>query len=85
MRVTRAALLAPVVAIAVLMLAFTGEDAAGSCPGSVRCGARRLPAPITITAGRRAYRIARDGRVSRTSPNRGIYFRDAAWFPGTGT
>jgi hypothetical protein len=69
----------------VLMLAFTGEDAAGSCPGSVRCGARRLPAPITITAGRRAYRIARDGRVSRTSPNRGIYPRDAAWFPGTGT
>ena len=51
MRVTRAALLALVVAIAVLTLAFTGEDAAGSCTGSGRCAAQRLPAPVTITAG----------------------------------
>ena len=85
MRVTRAALLALVVAIAVLTVAFTGEDAAGSCRGSVRCTARRLPAPVTITAGRLAYRIARDGRASRTSPPRSPYPHDATWFPGTDT
>ena len=85
MRVTRAALLALVVAIAVLTVAFTGEDAASSCRGSVRCTARRLPAPVTITAGRLAYRIARDGRASRTSPPRSPYPHDATWFPGTDT
>ena len=85
MRVTRAALLSLVVAIAVLTLAFTGEDAAGSCTGSGRCATQRLPAPVTITAGHAAYRIARDGRVSHTSPPRSPYPRDATWFPGTNT
>ena len=85
MRVTRAALLSLVVAIAVLTLAFTGQDAAGSCTGSGRCAAQRLPAPVTITAGHAAYRIARDGRVSHTSPPRSPYPRDATWFPGTNT
>ena len=85
MRVTRAALLALVAVITALTLAFTGEDAAGTCPLSVRCVAQRLPAPITIAAGQVAYRIARDGRVSRATPARSPYPRDAAWFPGTDT
>jgi hypothetical protein len=84
-RVTRAALLAFVVVIAVLTLVFTGEDAAGSCAGSRRCATQRLPAPVTITAGRVAYRIARDGRVSRTVPPPSPYPPDATWFPGTNT
>ena len=85
MRVIRAALQSLVVGIAVLTLAFTGQDAAGSCTGSGRCAAQRLPAPVTITAGHAAYRIARDGRVSRTSPSRSPYPSDATWFPGTNT
>lgn len=85
MRVIRAALLTVVVAIAVLTVAFTGQDAAGSCTGSGRCAAQRLPAPITITAGSAAYRIAPNGRVSRTSPSPSPYPSDATWFPGTDT
>jgi hypothetical protein len=85
MRIARAALLAPVIAFAMLTLAFTGQDAAGLCAGSVRCAAQQLPAPITITAGRVDYRIATDGRVSRISPLQSPYPLDAAWFPGTGS
>jgi hypothetical protein len=85
MRVTRAALLALVAAIAMLTIAFTGQDAAGSCTGSALCAARRLPAPVTITAGSVAYRIARDGRVSRASPSPSPYPSDATWFPRTNT
>lgn len=51
----------------------------------MRCAAQQLPAPITITAGRVAYRVATDGHVSRISPLRSPYPLGAAWFPGTGT
>jgi hypothetical protein len=45
----------------------------------------RLPAPITITAGRGTYRIGRDGRVRRVAAPRSPYPKAAAWFPGTDT
>ncbi len=45
----------------------------------------RLPAPITITAGRAIYRIGRDGRVRRTAAPPSPYPRAASWFPATDT
>jgi hypothetical protein len=45
----------------------------------------RLPAPITITAGRASYRIGRDGRVRRTAAPPSPYPRAASWFPATDT
>jgi hypothetical protein len=82
MRVTRVLLVVLVVAVAAI--ALVDEDPADLCAGSLRCAAQRLPAPITLMAGRVAYRIARDGHVSRVSAPRSRYPRGAAWFPGTG-
>ena len=45
----------------------------------------RLPAPITVAAGRATYRIERDGRAVRTAAPPSAYPRAAMWFPGTGT
>jgi len=56
-----------------------------SCAVGSRCETVRLPAPITIAAGRASYRIGRDGRVVRTAAPPSSYPRAAMWFPGTGT
>lgn len=86
MRFSAAALPALLVAIAAPALAGgTGRDGAGACPGSARCVAVRLPAPIVIGNGRLSYRIATAGRVTRVPVPPGPYPRDAIWFPGTAT
>ena len=56
-----------------------------SCAVGSRCETGRLPAPITIAAGRATYRIPRDGRVLRAAAPPSPDPRGASWFPGTGT
>lgn len=85
MHLDRAAPPALVVGIAVLTLGLGGQDPARTCPDYARCAANALPAPITVMTGRVTYHVARDGRVSPTSPSPRPYPRNANWFPGTGT
>lgn len=63
---------------------MTHEDAAGACGARGVCVLRQ-PAPITISAGRVSYRIARDGRAGRVVAASSSYPRGASWFPATGT
>ena len=56
-----------------------------ACAVRSACVAGRLPAPITITAGRATYRIGRDGRVRRVAAPPSPYPRAASWFPATDT
>jgi hypothetical protein len=79
-----------------LLLVLSPFGIAALAPGSVSratracavrsaCVVGRLPAPITITAGRATYRIGRDGRVLRTAAPPSPYPRAASWFPATDT
>lgn len=79
-----------------LLLVLSPIGIAAVAPGSVgratqfcavrpACATVRLPAPITIAAGRATYHIGRDGRVRRVSAPPSPYPRTAMWFPGTGT
>ena len=79
-----------------LLLVLSPFGIAALAPGSVGratqscavrrgCATVRLPAPITITAGRAIYRIGRDGRVRRTAAPPSPYPRAASWFPATDT
>jgi hypothetical protein len=89
MRGTRALLVAILVGVAVLAPRSLGESATRACASPLPCSGVRLPAPITIAAGRvlgaDTYRIARDGRVRRAASPQSPFPRGAAWFPGTGT
>jgi hypothetical protein len=70
--------------IAALAPGSVGQ-ATRACAVRSACRAPRLPAPITIAAGRATYRIGRDGRVHRAAAPSNPYPRAAIWFPGTGT
>lgn len=63
--------------VAVLAPASAGR-ATGAWP-------TRLPASITIEAGRATFRIERDGRVRRVAAAPSAYPKAASYFPGTGT
>jgi hypothetical protein len=49
--------------------------------GSAASRQIRLPAPITVQAGKGTFEIARDGHVARVPPRLSPYPRDAAVFP----
>jgi hypothetical protein len=70
--------------IAALVPGSVGQ-ATQVCPGQRPCATLRLPASITIAAGRVTYRIGVDGRVRRTPAPANPYPRGASWFPGTDT
>ena len=55
------------------------------CPGQRPCATVRLPASITIAAGRVTYRIEVYGRVRRAPAPANPYPHGASWFPGTDT
>ena len=84
MRAARLLLVLSPFGIAALAPGSVGR-ATQSCAVGSRCETVRLPAPITIAAGRASYRIGRDGRVVRTAAPPSSYPRAAMWFPGTGT
>lgn len=69
------AALASVVALLALASAVGDADAVHTV----------LPAPVTITAGKATFRIARDGQLGRAVATPLPFPRDAAWFPGTGS
>ena len=77
---------------AVAVLAGAGALAAGSLgdgPAAL-CGPRlclreRLPAPVTFTTAHAAFRIARDGRVTRVAAPRSASPTEAVVFPATGS
>ncbi len=89
MRGIRALLVAALIGVAVLGAGSLGESATRACPGPLPCLGVRLPAPITVEAGRvlgaDTFRIGRDGRVRRTASPSSPFPGGAAWFPGTGT
>lgn len=66
-------------------LAVGLSQSAAGCALPARCLPVRLPAPISITAGPRDYRITRDGRVQRVAPPRSPYPGNATLFQGTST
>ena len=84
MRAARLLLVLSPFGIAALAPGSVGR-ATQSCAVGSQCETVRLPAPITIAAGRVSYRIERDGRVRRTAAPPSPYPRAAIWFPGTGT
>ena len=53
--------------------------------GDANAAHRLLPAPVTVTAGRATFRIARDGDVRRVAATPLPFPPDAAWFPATGS
>ena len=84
MRAARLLLVLSPFGIAALAPGSVGR-ATQSCAVRAGCATVRLPAPITVTAGRATYRIERDGRVRRVAAPPSPYPRAASWFPGTDT
>jgi hypothetical protein len=86
---TRALLLAILVGVAVLAPRSVGESETPACADGFSCVGVRLPAPITIAAGRVIgsvmLRIGRHGRVRRILGAQRPIPREAVWFSGTGT
>ncbi|HWD76186.1 MAG TPA: hypothetical protein VG371_13675, partial [Solirubrobacteraceae bacterium] len=87
----RAVLVAILVGVAVLAPRALGDKPSRRCGDRDWCVGLRLPAPVTIAAGRVigtvSFLIGRDGRVRRIDNPRsqGPFPRDAVRFPGIGT
>jgi hypothetical protein len=88
MRGTRLLLVAILVSVAVIAPRSLGKSATRGCGDPLPCVGVRLPAPITIAAGRVGrlvtYRIGREGRVRRIANPQSLFPSDTSWFPGTG-